>query len=258
MVSLALIRTIVGIVGNIISLGLFLSPMPTFITIFKRKDVEQFSAFPYLATLLNCLLWCLYGLPIVHPDSTLVLTINGAGVVIELCYIIIYTIYSPAKQKLRAILVVIFEIAIVAILGALIITLVHNENLRSRIIGIICIIFCIIMYVAPLAAMVRMYLIRLHSYIADIEQLRASSTCLSIYQSFLNGTCWTIYSLLKFDINILVPNGIGLVFAIGQLILYAMYYKSTQRILEARKKGGEVDLTNVVVRGDPNRVGNAA
>ena len=52
-----------------------------------------------------------------------------------------------------------------------------------------------------------------------------------------------------------VPNGIGLVFAVAQLILYSIYYKSTQRILANRQKG-EVGLTDVVVRGESNKVGN--
>lgn len=55
-----------------------------------------------------------------------------------------------------------------------------------------------------------------------------------------------------------VPNGIGLVFSIFQLILYATYYKSTQRILAARQKGGDVGLSSIVVHGDADRVGDSA
>ena len=44
----------------------------TFYRICKAKDVEEFKADPYLATLLNCMLWVFYGLPIVHPNSILV------------------------------------------------------------------------------------------------------------------------------------------------------------------------------------------
>jgi solute carrier family 50 protein (sugar transporter) len=59
-----LIRNVVGIVGNVISFGLFLSPVPTFWRIiknkdvqdFKNKDVQDFKADQYLATLLNCML----------------------------------------------------------------------------------------------------------------------------------------------------------------------------------------------------------
>jgi solute carrier family 50 protein (sugar transporter) len=47
-----------------------------------------------------------------------------------------------------------------------------------------------------------------------------------------------------------IPNGLGVLFAVGQVILYAIYYKSTQQILEARKrKADQIPMTEVVVDG---------
>ena len=63
--------------------------------------MEEFKPDPYLATLMNCLLWFFYGLPIVHPNSTLVLTINGIGLVIEGAYIIIFIIYAAKNTRVR-------------------------------------------------------------------------------------------------------------------------------------------------------------
>ncbi|XBI33811.1 hypothetical protein VPH35_119719 [Triticum aestivum] len=51
-----------NIVGNVISFGLFLSPVPAFWRIIKNKDVEEFKSDPYLETLLNCMLWVFYGI----------------------------------------------------------------------------------------------------------------------------------------------------------------------------------------------------
>lgn len=67
---------------------------PTFIRIFKKKDVEEFQFWPYVATVLNCLLWVWYGLPFVTPDSILVVTINGIGLAIELIYLCIFIAYD--------------------------------------------------------------------------------------------------------------------------------------------------------------------
>ncbi|KAK8955099.1 Bidirectional sugar transporter SWEET4 [Platanthera zijinensis] len=47
------------------------------------------------------MLWMLYGLPIVHPNSTLVLTINAAGTAIELCYVILYLFFSDGPSDRR-------------------------------------------------------------------------------------------------------------------------------------------------------------
>lgn len=53
-----------------------------------------------------------------------------------------------------------------------------------------------------------------------------------------------------------IPNGLGTLFAIVQLVLYATFYKSTQRQLAEGKRKGD-GLTEVVVMGDARKVGNA-
>lgn len=63
------------------------------------KNVEQFKPDPYLATVLNFMMWVLYGLPVVHPDSILVVTINAAGFVIELIYVAIFFAYADSKKR---------------------------------------------------------------------------------------------------------------------------------------------------------------
>uniref|UniRef100_J3L1Q2 Bidirectional sugar transporter SWEET n=1 Tax=Oryza brachyantha TaxID=4533 RepID=J3L1Q2_ORYBR len=100
MISPDAARNVVGIIGNVISFGLFLSPVPTFWRICKRKDVEEFRADPYLATLLNCMLWVFYGLPVVHPNSLLVVTINGVGLVVEGTYLVIFFLHTHEKRSM--------------------------------------------------------------------------------------------------------------------------------------------------------------
>ncbi|KAF4348728.1 hypothetical protein F8388_002704 [Cannabis sativa] len=65
--------------------------------------MEQYSAVPYLATLINCLVWTLYGLPFIHPGSILVVTINGSGL-----------------KRTKVILVVLAELVFISILTLLI------------------------------------------------------------------------------------------------------------------------------------------
>ncbi|KAG1346425.1 putative Bidirectional sugar transporter SWEET6b [Cocos nucifera] len=154
MVSADIIRTVVGILGNVIALGLFLSPVPTFYRIWKKGSVEQFSPVPYLATLLNCLFWVVYGLPLVHPGSTLVLTINGSGTLIELCYVFLFILYSEGSRRLRLILMLLTEIAFVAAVALAVIEATPSYDRRSLIIGILCVFFGTMMYAAPLSVMV--------------------------------------------------------------------------------------------------------
>ncbi|KAK4423145.1 Bidirectional sugar transporter SWEET4 [Sesamum alatum] len=239
MFSTELARTVVGIIGNVIALILFLSPVPTFCRIWKKRSVEQYSPLPYLATFINCGLWVLYGLPLVHPHSTLVVTINGTGFVIEILYLSLFLIFSDSKKRLRLVVIVVVECIFVAALALLVLTLVHTTKLRSAIIGSICMIGNIMMYASPLAVMKLVITTRSVEYMPFF---------LSLF-SFLNGVSWTAYALIRFDIFILAPNGMGTLLGLAQLILYATFYKSTKRMMAERKAQSEVDLAGKVGAG---------
>ncbi|CAA7046633.1 unnamed protein product [Microthlaspi erraticum] len=217
MVSATVARTIVGICGNVISLFLFLSPIPTFVTIYKMQKVEEYKADPYLATVLNCALWVLYGLPVVHPDSLLVITINATGLAIELLYLAVFIYFSPTLRKVKVGLWLIGEMVFVGIVATCTLLLFHTHNQRSSFVGILCVIFLSLMYIAPLTIM---------SKVIKTKSVKYMPLPLSL-ANFLNGVVWVIYALIKFDIFILIGNGLGTVSGAVQLILYACYYKTT-------------------------------
>ncbi|XP_031382025.1 bidirectional sugar transporter SWEET4-like [Punica granatum] len=249
MISADAARTVVGVLGNVISLFLFLSPMPTFIRIWKKGAVEQYSPVPYLATLVNCMLWVLYGIPLVHPNSTLVMTINGSGTAIEVIFILVFLFYcSDPRKRLRILVVLTLELALIAALSTLVLTIVHTHDRRSMIVGIICVLFTIMMYASPLSIMKLVITTKSVEYMPFFLSLA----------SFANGLCWTIYAIIRFDIFIVVPNGIGSIFGLAQLILYATYYKSTKEQIAARRLKGEMSLSEVVVNGGHSKkVGDA-
>lgn len=127
---------------------------PTFVRIWKKGAVEQYSPIPYLATLINCMLWTLYALPMVQPGSLLVLTINATGLVIEIVYIILFLTFSDKKMRLKVLLAVLVEIMFTALLALLTLTLVPTHSKRATIVGILCIFFSTVMYSSPLAILV--------------------------------------------------------------------------------------------------------
>ncbi|XWS50121.1 hypothetical protein CRYUN_Cryun12cG0061500 [Craigia yunnanensis] len=245
------IRNVVGIIGNVISLFLFLSPVPTFVQIWKKGSVEQFSPVPYLATLINCMIWVIYGLPIVHPKSTLVITINGAGTAIEVVYLILFLIFCHDKKKRsKVLLIVVVELIFIAVVTTLVLTLVHTTKRRSLVVGIIAILFNIVMYAAPLSVM---------KLVISTKSVEYMPFFLSL-ASFANGVAWAIYAFLPFDLFIAVPNVLGTLFSLAQLLLYATYYKSTKRIIAARQEPKiEMQLSGVVINGgdDSKKTGRA-
>ncbi|XP_031484653.1 bidirectional sugar transporter SWEET5-like [Nymphaea colorata] len=230
MVAVRVVRSIVGVLGNAISFGLFLSPTPTFYKIIKKGAVEDYSAMPYLATMLNCMLWCTYGLPMVHPHSLLVITINGIGLVVETIYLTLYLIYATTQQRVKVILIFLGECVFLAIVLYITLGVLHTYEKRSTLVGTLCIIFGTCMYAAPLSVM---------KLVVTTKSVEYMPFTLS-FVSLINGVCWTLYSFLPLDINILIPNGLGTLLALAQLILYACYFKSTPTRSASRNERGEV------------------
>ncbi|GMJ06280.1 hypothetical protein like AT4G10850 [Hibiscus trionum] len=221
------VRNAVGIIGNVISLFLFLSPVPTFVQIWKKGSVEQYSPAPYLATLINCLVWVLYGLPMVHPHSILVITINGTGTAIEVVYLTLFLVFCQDKKKrLKVLLIILAELVFIAILAVLVLTVAHTTERRSMIVGIVAILCNIMMYASPLSVM---------KLVISTKSVEYMPFSLSL-ASFANGVTWSTYAFLPFDPFIAVPNGLGTLFSLAQLVLYATYYESTKRIIAARKE----------------------
>ncbi|KAH0468599.1 hypothetical protein IEQ34_003632 [Dendrobium chrysotoxum] len=233
-IDLLVFSQIIKHLRNIVKIY-FIFSRPTFYRIYKNKSVEHFSVVPYVATLLNCILWVLYGMPFVKPNSTLIVTINGAGTVIELLYIFIYLLFSNGSRRIKALLLLFIDITFIAVVAGIILSIFKSHERRTLIIGIICIVFCILMYASPLSIMKRV--IRTKS--AEYMPLYLSIAY------FFNGLCWTTYSLIHLDVNLTIPNAIELLFAIVQLLLHAIYNKSTKR--QSNEGKSEVALSEVNV-----------
>nr|TKW15255.1 hypothetical protein SEVIR_5G225300v2 [Setaria viridis] len=180
------------------------------------------------------MLWVFYGLPIVHPNSILVVTINGIGLVIEAAYLTIFFLYSDNKKRMRAFLVLAVEIVFMVIVVLSVLLAAHTHEKRSMIVGILCVIFGSLMYASPLTIMGKVIKTKSVEYMPFFLSL----VC------FLNGLCWTAYALIRFDLYVTIPNALGTFFGLVQLILYLCYYKSTP------KKEKNVELPTVASAGN--------
>nr|CAD1823903.1 unnamed protein product [Ananas comosus var. bracteatus] len=143
---------VVSIIGNLISVALFLSPLPTIAKIRRRRAVEEFSPKPYLVTLFNCMLWMFYSLPPVHP-STLVAVFDGVGVVLELFYICIFIYFADNRMRWMLGGIVAAELSSMAGIAAGVILGVREAETRSFIVGVGCVICGVAMNAAPFSTM---------------------------------------------------------------------------------------------------------
>ncbi|KAG0630151.1 hypothetical protein M758_1G157600 [Ceratodon purpureus] len=215
----SLIRVVFGVLGNITAAFLFLSPVPTFWRIIRTRKVENFSGVPYLTAALNCSLWTLYGLPVVNYQ-VLVVTINAAGAALEIFYVVIYLLFSEGKPRMKVLKLFIAMASGFILMTGLVVGLVKDHDTRRTILGVLGATLALAMYSAPLTVM---------RLVIQTKSVEFMPFLLSLFV-FLNSLTWTIYSFVpKIDWYIGTPNAIGVVLGTGQLVLYAIYRRSTPK-----------------------------
>ncbi|XP_058212491.1 bidirectional sugar transporter SWEET17-like [Rhododendron vialii] len=202
---------VIGVIGNVISVLMFLSPMSTFWRIIKQRSTEEFESLPYICTLLNSSLWTYYGL--MKSGELLVATVNGFGIVVEAIYLSIFLIYAPQNTRAKtAILVGILDVGFLAV-AIMVTQLALKGDNRIDAMGIMGAGLNIIMYASPLAAMKR---------VVTTKSVEFMPFFLS-FSFFLNGGVWAFYAILVQDYILAVPNGTGFILGSAQLVLYAIY-----------------------------------
>eukprot|EP00262_Sarcandra_glabra_P011656 TRINITY_DN2843_c0_g1_i3.p1 TRINITY_DN2843_c0_g1~~TRINITY_DN2843_c0_g1_i3.p1 ORF type:complete len:325 (+),score=21.00 TRINITY_DN2843_c0_g1_i3:143-976(+) len=218
---------IVGVVGNIISILVFTSPIKTFSRVVKKKSTENFKGTPYICTLLSTSLWTFYGL--LKPGGLLIVTVNGVGTILQAIYVILFLIFAPKDTKVKMFKLV--GILNVASLGSLILItlLALHGTVRLTVVGVMCAGLTLGMYASPMSAM-RMVIIT-----KSVEYMPFS---LSFFL-FLNGGVWSVYSVLVRDYYVGVPNAIGFILGSAQLVVYAVYKHNSlsPKTVEAGEEG---------------------
>ncbi|KAL6593889.1 hypothetical protein ACP70R_048790 [Stipagrostis hirtigluma subsp. patula] len=228
----------VGIIGNIISILVFASPITTFRRIVRNKSTEDFRWLPYVTTLLSTSLWTFYGL--LKPGGLLVVTVNGAGAALEAAYVTLYLVYAPKETKAKmAKLVLAVNVGFLAAVVVVTLLALHG-GARLFAVGLLCAALTIGMYAAPMAVMRTVVKTR------SVEYMPFS---LSFFL-FLNGGVWSVYSLLVKDYFIGVPNAVGFILGTAQLALYAAYRKKTRTVVALKGGGGEAAAVEEEADGD--------
>ncbi|KAL3617579.1 hypothetical protein CASFOL_037900 [Castilleja foliolosa] len=212
-----------GLLGNIVSFMVFLSPMPTFYQIYKKKSTEGYQSVPYVVGLFSAMLWIYYAF--LKPDTTLLITINSVGCLVQSAYICFYIFYAKRNtrvQTLRALLCL-------NVIGlGLIVLLTHfyaKESYRADIVGWICLVFSLCVFVAPL------FVVRQVIRTKSVEYM---PFLLSFFLT-LSAIMWFFYGLLLKDYNIAIPNVLGFIFGVLQMVLYAIYRKANKKVIEEKQ-----------------------
>ncbi|XP_047084380.1 bidirectional sugar transporter SWEET16-like [Lolium rigidum] len=225
----------VGIIGNIISILVFTSPIGTFRRVVKNKSTEEFRWLPYVTTLLSTSLWTFYGL--LKPGGLLIVTVNGAGAALQAVYVALYLAYAPRDTRMKMVKVVLAVnvsfFAAVVLVGLL---ALHGP-VRLFAVGLLCSALTIGMYAAPMAAMMT---------VVKTKSVEYMPFFLSFFL-FLNGGIWSVYSLLVKDFFIGIPNAMGFAMGTAQLALYMAYRNKKKAVALKVDDGPEGDEEKGVV-----------
>ncbi|KAJ6810358.1 bidirectional sugar transporter SWEET16-like isoform X1 [Iris pallida] len=228
---------LVGILGNVISILVFASPISTFWRVMKKKSTEKYTWLPYVTTLLTTSMWTYYGL--LKTDGLLLVTVNGAGTVLQAIYVMLFLLFSNKDTRLSMMKVV--ALLNVGLYGAVVFVTYFALRGQTRllVIGSMGAALTVGMYAAPLAAM---------KLVVQLKSVEYMPFSLSFFL-FLNAGVWSAYSSLVKDFFIGVPNGIGFLLGTAQLVLYAMY-RGKKQAKEEDDVGKRATADGVVVVGD--------
>ncbi|XP_021690128.2 bidirectional sugar transporter SWEET10-like [Hevea brasiliensis] len=202
-----------GLLGNIISFLVCLAPIPTFYQICKKKTSEGFQSLPYVIALFSAMLWLFYA--IFAADAILLITINSFTFFMEIAYISFYFFYASKKDRILTMkLVLLFNVFGFGIISIIAMFLIHGKE-RVKVLGWICMIFALCVFVAPLG------IVRKVITTKSVEFMPFS---LSFFLT-LSAVMWFFYGFLRKDLFVAIPNILGFMFGILQMLLYVIYRK---------------------------------
>ncbi|KAL1178080.1 hypothetical protein V6Z11_A03G073200 [Gossypium hirsutum] len=212
-----------GILGNVVSFLVSLAPLPTFYQIYKKRTSEGYQSIPYVVSLFSAMLWIYYAL--LKKDAMLLITINTFCVFIQTFYIVVYFYYGPKKEKLVTLkLILLFNVFGFGVIFFSTFFL-KNPLIRLQILGYICMGFALCVFVAPLGILRK---------VIKTKSVEYMPFTLSVFLT-LGALMWFFYGLLLKDMNIAVPNVLGFIFGILQMILYAIYKNYPKKMVEDPK-----------------------
>ncbi|XVF30924.1 hypothetical protein REPUB_Repub16aG0101100 [Reevesia pubescens] len=227
---------IFGVLGNIVSFLVFLAPVPTFYNIYQKNTAEGYQPIPYMVALSSAMMLLYYG--ILKTNANLIISINGIGCAIEVIYLVLYIIYSPKRVKVFTVKwIIIFNLGGYCLI-MVVTNLLTGRFKRVTVMGWICAVYNIAVFASPLSIM---------SHVIRTKSVEHMSFSLSFFLT-LCATMWFSYGFLVKDFYIALPNVLGFLLGIAQMILYVTYKNNNKdvEITEKQQKGDiETKLSSV-------------
>ncbi|CAI9785047.1 unnamed protein product [Fraxinus pennsylvanica] len=212
-----------GILGNIISICVYLAPLPTFKRICREKSTTGFASLPYVVALFSSTVWMYYAF--LKGNAILLISINSFGFIIETIYIALYLVYASKNIRYHTIMLLgLLDVVVFAIIF-LVSFFIFNGNTRILVIGWICVAVSVCVFAAPLSIVFK---------VVRTRSVEFMPFFLSFFLT-LSAVMWFAYGVLQKDLCIALPNVLGFGLGLVQMLLYGIYRKSKPVIIEEKK-----------------------
>ena len=202
-----LIGEIFGWTGTGLAIYFYIAPAVPFIKLVNEQlKVNDVPGILLICSFMNCILWADYGLLL---DTFQIYLANGIGGAITLIWITIYLIYFGNQSMKCAIFLILLLMVLV---GG--ISYTFYFIIEAKITGLIAMIFNVLMYAAPFEKITKVFKTRNHNLIPIFSTIGG----------FFCSLCWLMFGIYKSDRNLMIPNALGLLCAIIQVIVYLVFY----------------------------------
>mmetsp|Transcript_7674 Transcript_7674/g.21008 ORF Transcript_7674/g.21008 Transcript_7674/m.21008 type:complete len:276 (+) Transcript_7674:482-1309(+) len=221
----------IGWLSTCMTLGLFLAPMQTVWGrggIYQERSTQSVvNGFPYFAGFGSCLLWVLYA----SQDTARLmqpLAINAVGLALNTSFMICYWFLSPQP--------LVCSVTFVAVAGSAVAAQKYAAFLGSaEPLGRLAALMNVLMLSSPLTAA------------SEVVRTRsvAKYPFPPLLLTFAQSCSWLAFSAYIGDVSIMVPNLLGVVFGVVQLMLYFLYSgegAAMKRKTSAKINGAFIDI----------------
>uniref|UniRef100_A0A2N9GPN2 Bidirectional sugar transporter SWEET n=1 Tax=Fagus sylvatica TaxID=28930 RepID=A0A2N9GPN2_FAGSY len=181
------------------------------------------------------MLWLYYAM--LKKNAVLLITINIFGSFIEMIYIILYIAYAPkAPRNLTLKLFVSMNMGLFSLI-LLVTQFLVKDIYRVQVLGWICVALSVSVFAAPLSIVAQVIRTR------SVEFMPFS---LSFFLT-LSAIMWFAYGLFIKDICVALPNILGFVLGLLQMLLYAIFRNAKKVIIDQEKILPDQNINNIVI-----------
>ena len=236
------VEDVFGWIATCLTMCFYISPVIPFINVFKGKiTYEDTPGVLITASYVNCFCWYIYG-DMIFSDQVKIC--NGIGAVSSLCLIFIYLAYEIRKYTLDAILN-----ALIILTGSYAVyrglTIVVDDD---AVVGKICNVTAIIVFLSPILIIYRVLKEKYNYYLIPIY---------TALVSLFSTSCWVVYGIMISDVYIMIPNIIGIILAIIQIVVFTICKKKYPTIPSKERETSAIDIDNSIYdRKEPSNMNN--